>query len=287
MSDKKRPLTGLLSDLANAANDLLSHNAAMMEGLTRDLNSGTGINPDLMRVPGAPEPGFPTAGAPAASTGRKKIDPAFMSLAYDFGAYPRPTAPAPAQAAPVAAKPAQAAPTPDPQTPPAPPTLDALWKTADETIDWTEILSGAAIPQVDEKKLAIYTQNAEAVLRGDQDAYLTVLHTADPMADLMSFVTSLDVSAQSADDMRAVYGVRADLQGDDPRRYLSAVALRIARDLFAVLPVTNVTVEARDGDQARLQVSFQRRELHKVRFAFIDPAEFVAQCGGEFTLPEA
>ena len=170
---------------------------------------------------------------------------------------------------------------------PALPDFRDLWKTADETIDWTEILSGAAIPQVDEKKLAIYTQNAEAVLRGDQDAYLTVLHTADPMADLMSFVTSLDVSAQSADDMRAVYGVRADLQGDDPRRYLSAVALRIARDLFAVLPVTNVTVEARDGDQARLQVSFQRRELHKVRFAFIDPAEFVAQCGGEFTLPEA
>ncbi|MBQ2953874.1 MAG: hypothetical protein IJE07_10030 [Clostridia bacterium] len=259
MSDKKRPLSGLLSDLASVVNDLYGHNAAMLDQLTRDTQGGTGINPELMRSPGTP--------APTAQTPVKK------------GPYGLPISSAPV-VQPTAAKAAA----PAPQAPAAQPTLADLWKTADEPIDWTEILSGAPVP-IEEKKRAVYAENAAAVLRGDQEAYLTVLHTANPMDDLMPFVDRLDVSALSADDMRATFAVREDLLADGPRRYMSSVALRIARDLFAVLPVTHVAVDGRKGEDVLLHVDFQRQELHKVRFAFVDPEAFVGQCGGEFTLP--
>lgn len=167
---------------------------------------------------------------------------------------------------------------------PALPPFRELWKTADEPIDWTEALAsptptdGLTAPE----KWTQYHAQAPAVLRGDTEAYLAVLKAANPMADLMPYVASLDVCPQSADRLHAAFAVRADLMEEEPRRYLSGMALRIARDLFAVLPVTCVTVAAQQEEATLLDVSFERTELNKVRFAFIDPVEFVTACGGEF-----
>lgn len=167
---------------------------------------------------------------------------------------------------------------------PALPDFIDLWKVADEPIDWTEALTSAA-PQsqpVPMDKWRIYHRLADDVLHGDPDAYLTVLRTANPMADLMPYVASLDVSTVSGDELCAAFSVRPDLMDDNARRYLSGMALRIARDLFAVLPVTRVSVQALRDNTPVLEVPFERRELHKVRFAFIDPVSFVEGCGGTF-----
>lgn len=180
-------------------------------------------------------------------------------------------------------------PVPSPAAPvytakPALPAFQDMWKTADEPIDWTEALAsptptdGLTAPD----KWTLYHRHAAAVLQGDTDAYLAVLKAANPVADMMPYVATLDVSPLSADHLRAAFTVRPDLMEDDTRRYLCGMALRIARDLFAVLPVTCVTVAAQQEEATLLDVSFERTELNKVRFAFIDPVEFVAACGGEF-----
>lgn len=167
---------------------------------------------------------------------------------------------------------------------PALPPFSALWKTADEPIDWTEALASAAPTDglTAPDKWALYHEHAAAVLKGDLTAYLTVLKAANPMADLMPYVAALDVSTVNADELRAAFTVRPDLMEDEPKRYLCGMALRIARDLFAVLPVTCVTVVGQKEDAPLLTVRFERQELNKVRFAFIDPVAFVAQCGGEY-----
>ncbi len=179
---------------------------------------------------------------------------------------------------------------PRPETSPvyaAKPTLPPfieLWKVADEPVDWTEALAsptptdGLTAP----KRWALYHQHAANVLRGDTAAYLAVLQAANPMADLMPYVTALDVSTVDADTLRAGFTVRADLLKSDGREYLAGMSLRIARDLFAVLPVTSVNVTAKQADTTLLHVSFQRSELYKVRFAFIDPVAFVQESGGVF-----
>nr|MBR4281493.1 hypothetical protein [Clostridia bacterium] len=180
--------------------------------------------------------------------------------------------------------------TPAPEAMPAPekpalPPFEALWKTADEPIDWTEALASPTPTDglTDPAKWALYHEQAASVLHGDMSAYKKVLAAANPTADLTPFVGALDVQAQDSETLRAVFTVRDALMADAPRRYLSGMALRIARDLFAVLPVTAVTVEGRQEAQTLLTVSFERSEMNKVRFAFVEPVDFVTKCGGTFS----
>ncbi len=159
-----------------------------------------------------------------------------------------------------------------------------LWKVADDPIDWTEALAsptptdGLTPPD----RWALYHRHAEAVLRGDTSAYVAVMQATNPMADLMPYVTALDVNTAGPETLRASFAVRPDLLASRQAEYLAGMALRIARDLFAVLPVVNVDVTARQGEGKLLTVSFQRSELYKVRFSFIDPVGFVKESGGQF-----
>ena len=168
----------------------------------------------------------------------------------------------------------KAADSPEPAQQPALPPFSQLWKTADETIDWTDILvsptpsDGLTPPD----KWALYHRHAQAVLQGDLAAYLAVLQAENPMADLMPFVSALDVATVDADTLRATFAPRADLQGDE---YLCGMAVRIARDLFAALPILTVEVAAQQENEVLLTASFTRAQMNKVRFAFIDPVEFV------------
>jgi len=167
---------------------------------------------------------------------------------------------------------------PAPAQQPGLPPFCQLWKTADETIDWTDILisptptDGLTPPD----KWALYHQHAAAVLKGDVAAYLAVLQSENPMADLTPYVSALDVATVDADLLRATFAPREDLLKGDARAYLCGMAVRIARDLFAALPVLRVEVAAMQGDNALLTVAFTRAQMNKVRFAFIDPVEFVS-----------
>lgn len=179
----------------------------------------------------------------------------------------------------------KAADTPVPAQQPALPPFRQLWKTADETIDWTDILvspvptDGLTPPD----KWALYHRHAAGVLKGDIGAYLAVLQAENPMADLTPYVAALDVTTIDADTLRADFAPRADLLCGDAREYLCGMALRIARDLFAALPVLSVDVTATHAGRTLLTVRFTRAALNKVRFAFIDPVEFVMGIGAECT----
>jgi len=174
----------------------------------------------------------------------------------------------------------KAADTPVPAKQPALPPFVKLWKTADETIDWTDILvsptptDGLTPPD----KWSMYHQHAAGVLKGDIAAYLAVLQAENPMADLMPYVASLDVTTVDSDTLKASFSARADLAGNE---YLCGMAVRIARDLFAALPVLTVDVVATQDDKSALTATFTRAQMNKVRFAFIDPVKFVSECGGE------
>lgn len=169
---------------------------------------------------------------------------------------------------------------PVPAKQPALPPFRKLWKTADETIDWTDILvsptptDGLTPPD----KWAVYHRHAEGVLRGDIAAYLAVLQYENPMADLTPYVSALDVTTVDADTLLASFAPRSDLGSAE---YLCGMALRIARDLFAALPVLKVEVKAVQADATLLTATFTRAQMNKVRFAFIDPVEFVKECGDE------
>lgn len=169
------------------------------------------------------------------------------------------------------------------------PPFEQLWKVADETVDWTDAL---VKPQADDgltsqRLWEFFHANAQAVLSGDLAAYLRVLQTANPLGDLQPYASRIEASADSADRLSASYEVHPAYIGGsttDQRRYLSGMALRIARDLMALLPVTEVFVSATQAEAVLLSVTFSRAQMQKVRFRFIDPVAFALECGGVFSV---
>ena len=168
------------------------------------------------------------------------------------------------------------------------PPFEQLWKTADETVDWTDALASASPTDglTSPRLWSFFHEHAGAVLKGDLNAYVEVLHAANPLGDLAPYAVSFDVEAESADRLRVTFeGSPAYLGAAEKevRRYLAGVALRAARDLMALLPVRAVLAEGVSQGKTLLSVEFDRDELQKVRFSFIDPETFAVACGGVFS----
>lgn len=99
------------------------------------------------------------------------------------------------------------------------------------------------------------------------------------MRDLAPYTSSLSVATRDADVMLATFAVRDDLLDSDGEHYLCGLSLRIARDLFATLPVTHVIVTATQKEQPIKRVDFPRSAMQNARFQFVDPVAFVGQLG--------
>lgn len=171
------------------------------------------------------------------------------------------------------------------------PPFEQLWKTADDTVDWTDALAHDQPTDglTSTHLWQFFHQHAARVLEGDVAAYVEVLKAANPLGDLAPYAAGFDVEAASADRVLVNFSIHPaymDKGKDEVRRYLCAVALRSARDVMALLPVREVLVTARENQQCLMQVLFDRGELQKVRFSFIDPVAFVTGCGAEFAAKE-
>ena len=174
----------------------------------------------------------------------------------------------------------------DSAQPPAPvfPPFDQLWSSVDETVDWMEMLAHD-MPNdglTTSAQWATYRRYAAQVLNGDPAAYLAVLKLADPLKDLTPWAEKFDTVCVSADMLRVTFTAIPELLQREGSRYPAGMSLRIARDLMALLPVLQVEVLTWCEDKPCMQVLFERSELQKVRFGFIDPVGFALQCGATF-----
>lgn len=163
------------------------------------------------------------------------------------------------------------------------PPFEQLWQVADETVDWTEALvrEHPADGLTSETLWQFFHENAQAVLDGDVQAYMTVLKAANPLGDLKSYARAYTVRATDADELTCDFEVDpAYLSSTESevRRYLCGVSLRVARDLMALLPVSRVTVHARQDENSLLDVTYPRETLQRVRFSFVDPVALTKEC---------
>ena len=59
--------------------------------------------------------------------------------------------------------------------------------------------------------------------------------------------------------------------------YNDSVCIRIARDMFALLPIRNTIVHSVLDGKTILSVDFDRQSLSKVKFGYIDPSDTLQQ----------
>ena len=162
--------------------------------------------------------------------------------------------------------------------------IRSLWKTADETIDWTDALSHSTPTDglTGARMWTFYHKHAERVLAGDLDAYTEVLQKANPLGELTDYAESITMQAPSPDRLESRFICNKELLEEDRELYLAAMGLRIARDLLACLPVEEVTVTGESEGRTVFTVTFTRMQLLHRNFTFVDPVELSRECGAEF-----
>ena len=162
--------------------------------------------------------------------------------------------------------------------------IESLWKTADETIDWTDALAhstptdGLTGPRL----WSFYHKHAQKVLAGDLGAYTEVLQKANPLGELTDYAENIRMQALSPDRLESSFTCNAELLEQNRKLYLSAMGLRIARDLLACLPVEEIAVTGEHEGKTVFSAVYTRQQLLHRNFVFTDPVALAKECGAEF-----
>ncbi len=148
---------------------------------------------------------------------------------------------------------------------------------------------------------------ADQVLNGNLDAYLDVIEQMNPLGDLIDFGSDFEFGVDNARAIEVEFKVKTDsvlpqytlsltktgkLSQKDMTKtayyelvqdFVCSCSIRIARDMFALLPVKTVVVHAvengintQTGQQEEmtiLSVLFERQLLNGLNFEHIDPSD--------------
>lgn len=190
--------------------------------------------------------------------------------------------------------------------------IKSFHKDVSKGIDW-KILAEGEIPEgiSEEEKLNILTAKllANKVLARDLDSYLEVMEKYSPMEEISTFGSEFEFGSDNGDALVATFNVKIkdvvpkigfkknesgkisefELKGsqynDLAQDYVCSCAIRIAREVFALLPIDIVIVNAEDNvfdsstgnqrDATILSVLFVRSGFDNINFELIDPSDFV------------
>lgn len=148
---------------------------------------------------------------------------------------------------------------------------------------------------------------SKKVLEGDPDAYITVIQEMNPLNDLVDFGSDFEFIVGDRDVIEIVFRVKPEevvpnssktltktgkvsekkltktAYNDLVQDYVCSCAIRIARDMFALLPINKVLVHATDNvldsstghmnDVTILSVIFDKEPLNRLNFNNIDPSD--------------
>lgn len=169
--------------------------------------------------------------------------------------------------------------------------IKSIHKSADDSVDWTEVLCSPNPPDETYNKdmWRYYHSVAGSVLSGDIDTYLQVIYEVNPLDDLLDYGTGFEFGSDSPKEMHVEFNVNESALSEARntmnaieyhkllRDFICSTAIRIARDIFALLPVRYTIVHAILDNQTVLSVQFDRPVLSTIRFGYIDPSDTVTR----------
>ena len=168
-------------------------------------------------------------------------------------------------------------------------TLKSIHKTADDTIDWTEILVSPTAPDdsYNQQMWDYYYSVAPDVLSGDIDTYLQLIYEVNPLDDLLEYGTNFEFGTDDSNKMEVEYTVNTEAltrarqtmsrqdYNDLLQDFICSLSIRIARDMFALLPINHAIIHTVMDNQTIMTVDFDRTNVSKLKFGFIDPSDTV------------
>lgn len=148
-----------------------------------------------------------------------------------------------------------------------------------------------------------------SILDGNIEAYYMAIDEAEPFGDLLDYGSDFEIGTDDKDIIHVEFRVKSKavipessmsltktgnlskknlsktLYYDYTQDYVCSCSIRLARELFAILPVKNVIVHAVDSiintatgyeeDCTILSVNFNRGGMENINYDGIDPSDFV------------
>ena len=169
--------------------------------------------------------------------------------------------------------------------------LISIHKMADDTIPWQEVAASAQAPDpgYSQEMWSYYHSVAAGILAGDIDAYLQLIYEINPLDDLLDYGSGFTFGTDDPARMEVEFTVNTDAlsaakasllrreYNDLLQDYVCSAAIRIARDIFALLPVQMCIVHAQLKEETVLSAAFDRAVMEKIRFGFIDPSDTMSR----------
>lgn len=169
--------------------------------------------------------------------------------------------------------------------------LKSIHKTVDDSVDWTEVLVSPLAPadSYNQEMWTYYHDIAPKILSGEIDSYLQLIYEVNPLDDLLAYGSGFEfgtddpkkIEVEFSVNERALQKIRDTLNrteyNDLLQDFVCSVCIRIARDMFALLPVNYTVVHAILDGKTILSVNFDRKTLSTIKFGYIDPSDTVSK----------
>lgn len=159
--------------------------------------------------------------------------------------------------------------------------IESIYRIADKPINWKKMLVSDS---PDDK---YFHDRAERILEGDIDTYYEVINDVNPLDDLIQYGSDFECGTDDPRmlaihfhvNSRSVLGEAQKLPktqyNDLLQDYVCGCSIRIACDMFALLPIRHVIVDAWDLGGDILSVDFKRKKFDKLDFANLDASDTV------------
>ncbi len=160
-----------------------------------------------------------------------------------------------------------------------------IYAIADKNIDWVSIKNASM--NLGYENWEYLKERAPKVLDGDIDTYLELINDLNPFAELMELGSSFECGTDSPMKMAVECTVNAEKvlgeSKDDKdllEDYVAGIAIKSARDLFAILPLWQIEITCVDGEKTVLNAKFVRDSFEALNFEKIDASDTVRKLGG-------
>lgn len=169
--------------------------------------------------------------------------------------------------------------------------LKSIHKASDDSIDWTEVLVSPVAPDetYNQEMWSYYHSVSSKILAGDIDTYLQLIYEVNPLDDLLMYGSNYEFGTDDAKKIEVEFDVNVNALSEAKQTmsnaeynlllqdYVCSVCIRIARDMFALLPIKNTIVHTVLDGKTIVSVDFDRQNLSKVKFGYIDPSDTLEQ----------
>lgn len=163
--------------------------------------------------------------------------------------------------------------------------IRSIYQVADTPVDWHRILISESDPGVEQWDYL--KSKAEDVLNGDLDTYFQIISDINPVDDLLQYCSEFECGTDDPRMLTVAFQVNSDAvlrdaRSQEPRAYhdllqdyVCGCAIRVARDMLALLPLRHIIINTTDGEQPILSVDFDRDRLEQIGFTQADASDTV------------